>query len=92
MRVQSQQISVRLWRPISNEISPELTLSDRDYFLVHKNNPLAGLFFSHPFRSRINDTKPTIALSRRINKPDGSFGGVAAFRPRVSAEAQDDRP
>jgi len=43
------------------------------------------LFFSHPSSSRLNDTKPSIALSRRINKPDGSFGGVAAFRIRLDS-------
>jgi len=50
--------------------------SDRDYFTVQRDNPNVGLFISHPFQSRLSGGDPTIALSRRISNPDGSFGGV----------------
>ena len=66
-----------------HEIGTEATVSDQDYFLVHRNNPSVGLFVSHPFRSAVNETKPSIALTRRINKPDGSFGGIALLRLRL---------
>ena len=50
---------------------------DRDYFTVQRDNPHAGLYLSHPFRSRLRNGEWTIALTRRITKPDGSFGGIA---------------
>lgn len=49
--------------------------SDRDYFRIHKDNPNAGMYISRPLKSRVSDGW-IIALSRRISKPDGSFGGV----------------
>lgn len=52
--------------------------ADRDYFRVHKDSNVdAGLYVSHPLRSRLRNGEWTIALSRRINHPDGSFAGVA---------------
>lgn len=51
--------------------------ADRDYFLVQRDNPGAGLYLSHPFLSRLRQDTPSIALSRRIDNPDGSFAGVA---------------
>lgn len=50
--------------------------ADRDYFKAHAARPDLGLYISHPIVSRLTGT-PVIALTRRINKPDGSFGGVA---------------
>jgi diguanylate cyclase (GGDEF)-like protein/PAS domain S-box-containing protein len=49
--------------------------SDRDYFAVHRDNPDTGLYLSPPLRSRVNGGW-IMAISRRISKPDGSFGGV----------------
>jgi diguanylate cyclase (GGDEF)-like protein/PAS domain S-box-containing protein len=49
--------------------------SDRDYFRVHQENPNRGMYLSQPLKSRVNDSW-IIAISRRISKPDGSFGGV----------------
>jgi len=51
--------------------------ADRDYFQVQRDNPHAGLYLSHPYLSRLRPGVPTIALSRRIENPDGSFAGVA---------------
>ncbi|WP_106303957.1 sensor domain-containing diguanylate cyclase [Paraburkholderia sp. BL18I3N2] len=50
--------------------------SDRDYFVVHRESPNAGLYLSSPYRARSRSGVEAIALSRRINQPDGSFGGV----------------
>lgn len=50
---------------------------DRDYFTVQRDNPHAGLFLSRPFRSRLRNGEWTVALTRRITKADGSFGGIA---------------
>jgi len=50
--------------------------SDREYFTIHRDNPNVGLYISHPFQSRLSGGDQTIALSRRISNPDGSFAGV----------------
>jgi diguanylate cyclase (GGDEF)-like protein len=49
--------------------------SDRDYFKVHKYNDRVGLFIASPIISRVNGFA-VIPFSRRLNKADGSFGGV----------------
>ena len=53
-------------------------LADREYFKVHRDSPNVGLFISAPFRSSYGNGDWLIALSRRVDKPDGSFGGVVA--------------
>ena len=49
--------------------------SDRDYFRIHAQHADVGLYVSRPLRSR-QTGEWIIGLSRRIGKPDGSFGGV----------------
>ncbi|TDV16340.1 sensor domain-containing diguanylate cyclase [Paraburkholderia caballeronis] len=66
-----------------SEVSPVLRLDDRDYFLKQKQDPSAGLVVSHPFRSRLHNGKLSIALTRRLNAPDGAFAGVAMFEVRL---------
>jgi diguanylate cyclase (GGDEF)-like protein len=56
---------------------PNLNFGDRPYFTVQRDNPNAGLYISDPYRSRLRSGSPSIALSRRISKPDGSFAGIA---------------
>jgi diguanylate cyclase (GGDEF)-like protein len=57
--------------------------SDRSYFTVQRDNPHAGLFVSTPFASRLSSGEWSIALSRRIDNPDGSFGGVVIGAVRL---------
>ncbi|MDB5533683.1 MAG: putative diguanylate cyclase [Hyphomicrobiales bacterium] len=52
-------------------------LSDRAYFTMHRDKLVDGLFISKPIQSRY-DGDWIITLSRRYNRPDGSFGGVVA--------------
>lgn len=52
-----------------------LNNADRDYFQAHKANPNLGLHISKPLFSRLTGTR-IVVLSRRIDGPDGSFGGV----------------
>ena len=60
----------------SRSIVPRaVTYEDRDYFQVQRDNAEAGLYISAPFRSRQGD-EWEIALSRRLNHPDGSFAGA----------------
>lgn len=49
--------------------------SDREYFRVHRDHPDYGLYIGPPLVSRTTD-KTFISMSRRISKPDGTFGGV----------------
>ncbi|BBP99809.1 two component system fusion protein [Burkholderia sp. SFA1] len=51
--------------------------SDRRYFTVQRDHPDTGLFISSPYTSRLRGGAPSIALSRRLSNPDGSFAGIA---------------
>ena len=52
--------------------------ADRDYFQAQKHDPGLGMLISRPVASKIlHDGSMIIALSRRINHPDGSFAGIA---------------
>ncbi len=50
-------------------------LRDREYFQAHVARDTGQMFISKPLVGR-GSGRWTIELSRRINKPDGSFGGV----------------
>ncbi|CAB3661489.1 sensor domain-containing diguanylate cyclase [Paraburkholderia rhynchosiae] len=58
-------------------------LGDRDYFKVHRDSPNVGLYVSHPFMPRATGADISIGLSRRISRPDGSFGGVVVGTMRL---------
>ena len=59
----------------TSSVPHQFNLGDRDYFLIHKERPDAGLFISRPVESRLRGDM-MISISRRISNPDGSFGGV----------------
>ncbi|KQQ45027.1 dethiobiotin synthetase [Methylobacterium sp. Leaf125] len=48
---------------------------DREYFQVHRERADLGLFVGKAIVSRLTG-EPMLPFSRRISKPDGSFGGV----------------
>jgi diguanylate cyclase (GGDEF)-like protein len=56
-------------------ISPNRNFSDQDYFRAHMASSEVGAFVSKPFISFLSGDL-VIAISRRISRPDGSFGGV----------------
>jgi len=57
--------------------------ADREYFIYHKTHADLGLRVGKPIRSRSSGVL-AIPLSRRINLPDGSFGGVAMASLRLA--------
>ncbi len=63
--------------------APPLNVGDRDYFLVHKNNPSVGLYISRPLISRISGLG-VYGVSRRLSRPDGSFAGAVMVSVQLS--------
>ena len=54
----------------------QANFADREYFTVQRDNPAIGMYLSDPYTSRLRGGTPSIALSRRISNPDGSFAGI----------------
>ncbi|MEP9322068.1 diguanylate cyclase [Paraburkholderia phymatum] len=52
------------------------SFADRPYFTVQRDHPETGLYISDPYASRLRGGAASIALSRRLSHPDGSFAGV----------------
>ncbi|KTR01144.1 dethiobiotin synthetase [Aureimonas ureilytica] len=61
----------------------KLNNADRDYFQAHKANPKLGLVISKPLISRLTGDR-VVVLSRRIDKSDGSFGGIVLASLKLS--------
>ncbi|OYX82200.1 MAG: hypothetical protein B7Y75_06615, partial [Azorhizobium sp. 35-67-5] len=60
----------------SSELLPMINVADRDYFIVQRDRPPKTLFISRPFISRDADKAPSVAVSLRRSRPDGSFDGI----------------
>ncbi|WP_408221238.1 sensor domain-containing diguanylate cyclase [Paraburkholderia sediminicola] len=58
------------------DIPRQGNFADRRYFTVQRDNPNVGLYISDPYASRLRNGSPSIALSRRLSHPDGSFAGI----------------
>ena len=53
----------------------DATVADRDYFTRLREDPQAGLVVGRPVLGKISK-KWVLLISRRLNRPDGSFAGV----------------
>ena len=51
--------------------------SDRDYFIVHRDHANVGLYVSGVYKARSRAGVEAIALSRRMDRRDGTFAGTA---------------
>lgn len=63
--------------------APPVNIAQRDFFIAQANSVDAGLYVSHPFHNGAQDDDWRVAMSRRIDRPDGSFGGVALLTVRL---------
>ena len=61
------------------DVNPQARLSwaDREFFLALRDRPDTGLHVSKPILGRVTGVW-LVALTRRISRPDGSFGGVVS--------------
>ncbi len=57
--------------------------ADRDYFKAHQSSADLGLYVGGPLTSRLTGER-MLPFSRRINRPDGSFGGVVVGTLKLS--------
>ena len=53
-----------------------INVADQDYFQAHRANPNLDLLLTGPTVSRL-DGRWALFISRRVNRPDGTFAGVA---------------
>ena len=57
----------------------EGNFADREYFQIHRDSEEdIGLYFSRPFRARLQNSIWSISISRRLTAPDGTFGGIVS--------------
>jgi signal transduction histidine kinase len=64
---------------VDSETPPRTDLSDRAYFIAHRDTPSSDLRIDRPIVARPrNDI--SIPVSMRVERPDGSFGGIVAAR------------
>jgi diguanylate cyclase (GGDEF)-like protein len=61
--------------------SPD-NFADREFFQVHRDNANRGMYLSRPFNARNGEY--VMAISRRISRPDGAFGGVVVGTLRLA--------
>nr|WP_315595782.1 sensor domain-containing diguanylate cyclase [uncultured Cupriavidus sp.] len=61
-----------------------VNVGDRDYFKVHQQSPKAGVFISRPFQPRMTAEGSSVGISRRLDKPDGSFAGIVVGTLRLN--------
>ncbi|WP_440466394.1 diguanylate cyclase domain-containing protein [Pseudomonas sp. YH-1] len=66
------------------EIPARIDLSGREYFQAQREAKGNSVFVSHPYIPYSNDARRSIALSRRLERADGSFAGVVGANLELS--------
>ena len=64
------------WLISNQDVHIPANLKDREHIQVHEKQDTGKVFISKPIIGR-SSGKPSINLTYRINKPDGSYGGTA---------------
>src|SRR5450631_4021066 len=59
-------------RAVSGDTS---ALSDRAYFIAHRDHPHLGVVLSDPLITQV-EHRPAVVMSRRLEKQDGTFDGI----------------
>ncbi|RYF08197.1 MAG: diguanylate cyclase [Comamonadaceae bacterium] len=67
----------------SSEVARTGNLSDRDYFKVHQQGTVQGLFIAQPVRARFAGGAPSLPLSRAYFDAQGRFAGVVVGSIRL---------
>ena len=57
---------------------PALNAVSQDYYKSHRERADVGLFIGLPVANPMRNAEAGVALSRRVTRPDGTFGGVVA--------------
>ncbi|MFM0642695.1 diguanylate cyclase [Paraburkholderia bryophila] len=73
----------RVKASMSGNTYPGLSFAHRDYFTVQQNTPHAGLYLSNPYASQVRGGAVAVALSRRVDAPNGAFDGIAMASVRI---------
>ncbi|GGF49896.1 deoxyribonuclease [Azorhizobium oxalatiphilum] len=68
----------------NHDTASPAVFGDREYFIVHRDRPDAGLFVSLPYRSRLDHGVPSLVMSARLSDKSGAFAGVVAIAVRLS--------
>jgi len=71
------------WLMTSQDRIPLYHVEDREYFQFHRQNPDRFVHIGKPIRSR-STGEWVLPISRRLNNPDGTFGGVALGTIRIA--------
>jgi PAS domain S-box-containing protein len=66
---------------------PNLDVSDRSYFIAHRDRTVAGVFMSDLLTTR-SENRAAIVLSRRLESENGAFLGVIAANVDLEALQQ----
>ncbi|MDP1570094.1 MAG: ATP-binding protein [Vicinamibacterales bacterium] len=60
-------------------IAAPINIADREHFLVHRDQEMAGPFIGRPVRSR-RSGRDMVPITRRLNGRDGQFAGVVSVQ------------
>ncbi len=67
----------------TSEIPRKGNLSDRDYFQVHAQGAMHGLYIAKPIYARLSGNQLSLPLSRAYFDADGNFAGVVVGSIRL---------